>query len=256
MASETKIESLLKDQGQIESVLAEYKRFLKSSPPLAPSTINAAFTAIDHFLRFLGLRAFSVAREDFQQKRPRALSQQEQKSFLDAVHTRPRAIDRAVPLLLLNTGIGVSECAALNLADISVAGRKSQIVIGSGKSDCDRVVPLNKQARQAVKAWLMERSARFEQSEVDEALFLNPQGRRMTVASIDRIVRKAGEICGINLSSKILRHTCLINLAQKGNDLIVVAAIGGHKRLETTRRYTAATKIDMRRALQSLLTEK
>jgi len=76
------------------------------------------------------------------------------------------------------------------MADVSVAGRKSQIIVRNGKGDRYREVPLNEDARVALRDWIFERNKRFEEFESDDALFLNPQGRRMSATSLDRIVRK------------------------------------------------------------------
>lgn len=107
-------------------------------------------------------------------------------------------------------------------------------------------------AREAVREWLLERSTKFENKSVDDALFLNPQGKRLSTASLDLIVRKIGQSCGLDLSAHVLRHTCLTNLVRSGNDLVIVAEIGGHKRLETTRRYTLPSLTDKEKAMMNL----
>ena len=87
---------------------------------------------------------------------------------------------------------------------------------------------------------------------MSEAIFLNPQGLRMSTASIDLIVRKIGDSCGLQLSAHVLRHSCLTNLVRNGNDLSLVAEIGGHKRLETTKRYSLPTIADKEKAISGL----
>ena len=74
----------------------------------------------------------------------------------------------------------------------------------------------------------------------------------MSTASIDLIVRKIGQSCGLDLSAHILRHSCLSNLIRNGNNLVLVAEIGGHKRLETTRRYTLPTSAEKEKAIMEL----
>ena len=69
-------------------------------------------------------------------------------------------------------------------------------------------------------------------------MFLNPKGKRLSVRSIDLIIRRIGADAHLELSAHVLRHTCLTNLVRRGNDLVLVAEIAGHKRLETTRRYS------------------
>lgn len=252
-SSQGGIDSLLARPKDSQYILREYKHHLKVSRKFRPTSVNATLTAVDHFYQFLGLPAAGTGREDLPQEAPRSLSSEEQKRFMLVVKNQRRALDRAVPLLMINTGIRVGECAALNLDDVCVAGRKAQIVIRSGKGERYREIPLNEEARDAVRDWILERNQRFAEIQTEEALFLNPQGRRMSATSIDRIIRKCGEICGIDLSSHVLRHTCLTNLVRKGHDLVLVAEIGGHKRLDTTRRYSLPAKEVKEQAMESLL---
>ena len=74
----------------------------------------------------------------------------------------------------------------------------------------------------------------------------------MSTSGLDLIVRKIGECCGIALSAHILRHTLLTNLVRNGNDLVLVAEIGGHNKLETTKRYSLPSELDKERALNNL----
>ncbi|MHC4610674.1 MAG: tyrosine-type recombinase/integrase [Planctomycetota bacterium] len=52
-----------------------------------------------------------------------------------------------------------------------------------------------------------------------------------------------------------MRHTCLTNLVRAGHDLVLVAEIAGHKRLETTRRYSLPTEQDRASAMESIRVE-
>jgi integrase/recombinase XerC len=250
--SNNDISAIIEQQNEGEYILREYKRNLKRSRKLLPSSVNAALTAVDHFFQFLGLPSAKIAREDLPLEAPRALTPDEQKRFRAASRNQKRALDRAVVSLLLNTGMRIGECAALDIADVCIAGRKCQVIIRNGKGDRYREIPLNEDARDAIRDWALERNRRFANREIRDALFVNPQGRRMSATSLDRIVRKTGNACGIALSAHVLRHTCLTNLVRKGHDLVLVAEIGGHKRLETTRRYSLPTAHDKQRALASL----
>jgi site-specific recombinase XerD len=49
-----------------------------------------------------------------------------------------------------------------------------------------------------------------------------------------------------------LRHTCLTNLVRRGSDLVLVAEIAGHKRLETTRRYSLPSIEDREMAMEGI----
>ncbi len=244
---------LIENERERIHILREYKRYLKQELKSRPATVNAYLTAIDHFFQFQGVAPGKVAREDLPQEAPKALSKEEQKRFLRAAIGSKRSKDRAVALLLLYTGIRIGECAALEEEDVSIAGRKNRIIVRSGKGDRYREIPLNAEVREALREWIVERNQKFDEKKVDSALFLNPQGKRLSTASLDLIVRKIGQSCGVFLSAHVLRHTCLTNLVRNGNDLVIVAEIGGHKRLETTRKYTLPTQSDKERALDGLV---
>jgi integrase/recombinase XerC len=234
-------------------MLKDYKRYLKVKQKARPNSVNAALAAADSFYKFLGLPATKVKREDLPAEAPRALTKAEQKKLLRAVERTRRVKDRAVVTLLFYTGIRISECADLNLDDIYAHGRRNRVIIRNGKGDRYREIPLNSEACQAIQAWLQKRAKKFADKKTAEALFLNPQGQRMTTAALDLIVRKVGQDAALELSAQIIRHTVLTNLIRSGKDLMLVAEIGGHKRLETTRRYTRPSATDKESAMDSLI---
>lgn len=246
---------VLNDPQERDFAVRDYKAHLKRTLKMQPTSVNSALTAIDHFYQFLGLKRAKVKREDLPQLAPRALTKDEQKRFIRAAERCRRPKDKAVAFLLFYTGARIGECAALDVDDVSVSGRKNRVTIRSGKGDKYRQVPLHAEAVDALADWLAKRSDKFKDKTVEDALFLNPQGRRMSTASLDLIVRKIGRDCGLGLSAHVLRHTFLTNLVRAKNDLVMVAEIAGHKRLETTRRYTLPTESDRENAISKLMIE-
>jgi integrase/recombinase XerC len=178
-----------------------------------------------------------VQREDLPQKSPRALKPEEQKAFLRAVERSSSLRDQAVVRLLFYTGLRLSECTALNVDDILVSARKGMVIVRSGKGELYREVPLNAEVRKSLKDWLKERSERFPHLS-EPALFLSLKGRRLSTRAIDLMLCQFGTDVNLDVSAHILRYTCLTNLVRRGNDLVLVAEVAGHKRLETTRRYS------------------
>jgi site-specific recombinase XerD len=55
------------------------------------------------------------------------------------------------------------------------------------------------------------------------------------------------------MTESLLSH--LTNLVRRGNDLVLVAEIAGHKRLETTRRYSLPSFEDRASAMEGLRVE-
>jgi site-specific recombinase XerD len=227
----------------------DFKRHLKADRGWKPSSVNLALAAVDHFNRFLGLGSANVKREPLAQAAPRALSEEQQRALLrEAEVSRPR--DRAIVTLLLYTGLRLHELVALDVEDVSVSARKGLVVVRSGKGDAYREVPLNRSCREALGPLLIVRRAAAEGG--DRALFVGPHGVRLTARSIDRAVRSVAARAGLELSAHVLRHSCVTNLVRAGNDLVLVAELAGHRRLETTRRYSLPSAADRQAAMEAL----
>ncbi|MGO9788646.1 MAG: tyrosine-type recombinase/integrase [Solirubrobacteraceae bacterium] len=225
----------------------DFKRHLKVDRGWKPAPVNLALAAVDHFNRFLGLGLANVKREPLAQTAPRALATDQQRDLVRAAEaSRPR--DRAIVTLLLYTALRLHELVALNIDDVSLSARKGLLVIRSGKGDLYREVPLNPSCRQALADWLSERAA----SEGENALFIGPQRRRLSPRAVDLVVRNVATRAGLELSAHVLRHTCVTNLVRSGNDLVLVAELAGHRRLETTRRYSLPSQADRQTAMDAL----
>jgi site-specific recombinase XerD len=236
-------------------VARDFKQHLKHQLKSSPQTVNAYLTAIDSFYRFLGLGKAKTNREELPQLAPQALTQKEQKDFLRAVERCSLARDRALAILLLNTGILISECRDLNIDDVLVSERKGNLIIQSGKGDSYRKIPLNSQCRKAVQDWLEERHNLYPDN-FDPAFFISQRGTRLSVDSIDHAVRKLATEAKLEcVSAHTLRHTCLTNLVRQGNNMVLVAQIGGHKKLETTMRYSLPSHADRQSALENIRVE-
>lgn len=229
----------------------DYKTYLKTERKVKPTSVNLALAAIDHFYHFLGSDRPKVQREGLPEQSPRALKPEEQTAFLRAVERTSSLRDQAIARLLFYTALRLSECAALNVDDVRISARKGLVIVRSGKGDTYREVPLNADVREALRVWLKERTRRFpERSEA--ALFLNLKGRRLSTRAIDLVLRQLGTDAKLELSAHVLRHTCLTNLVRRGNDLVLVAEVAGHKRLETTRRYSLPSVEDRQKAMEGL----
>jgi integrase/recombinase XerC len=132
--------------------------------------------------------------------------------------------------------------------------------VRKGKGDRQREAPLHPVARQAVLVWLQERRERWGEPENagrDVPCFVSYQGKRLSVRSIDKLMDQLGVDAAIEgLSAHVLRHTFTTNLIRAGHDLVLVAELTGHARLETVRRYSLPTERDKERAVAALLTDR
>jgi site-specific recombinase XerD len=231
----------------------DFKSYLKTSHAARPASVNLSLAALDHFYHFIGLAKPLVSREELIQAAPQALSLDEQKHLLRILQTTASARDRAIATLLLYTGLRIGECLALNLEDVIIAERKGRVIVRSGKGNSYREVPLNSQTRQVLTDWKDYRTSHFIGKDNGvAAFFLSRQGQRLTPRATDLRLRQLAAKAGLTFSAHTLRHTCLTNLVRGGHDLVLVAEIAGHKRLETTRRYTLPTLENRESAMQSL----
>ena len=242
--------------------MRDYKRFVKTKKRWAPASVNQALAAIDNFYRSLAAGRPEVAREELAQVAPRALEEAEQRTFLRAVEAHPSARDRAVATVFFYTGVRLSELAALDMADVEMSARRGRLKVRTGKGDAYREVPLNSACRKALEEWFVARAdqlAALGGGNGDEAeepgLWLSRTGRRMGSRAVDLVVRRLGSEANLDLSAHVLRHTCVTNLIRSGADVVLVAEIAGHRRLDTTRRYSLPSQADKDAAVEAVLVE-
>jgi integrase/recombinase XerC len=239
----------LADEPARDWAVRDYKRHLKAVQRWRPSSVNLALAALDSFYGYLGLGRPVVRREELPAKAPRALSVEQQRRVLRmAEHASAR--DRAIVVLLLYTALRLAELVALDVDDVRISARKGVVIVRSGKGDAFREVPLNALARQVLEEWLPERKRLAGAGE--RALFIGRGGRRLAKRSVDDVVRGIGKDAGVRLSAHVLRHTCLTGMVRQGTDLVLVAELAGHRRVETTRRYSLPSEADRALAVERL----
>ena len=233
----------------------DFKSHLKTIHHAKPASVNLALAALDHFYtRYLQMGHPRVEREELPNQAPRALSPEEQRRFLRAVDRQPNTRDQAIGTLLFYTALRISECVQLNVDDVMISERKGQVTVRMGKGNRYREVPLNASARSSLQAWLDDRHIQFPGT-AESALFLTRRGNRCSIRSVDLVIRKIAQDAGLTLSAHTLRHTCLTNLVRNGHDLVMVAELAGHKRLDTTRRYSLPSDEDRAMAMEGLKME-
>jgi site-specific recombinase XerD len=226
----------------------DFRRWLQVERRAAASTVNLALASLDALYRCLGLGRPHVRRDKPSLAAPRALDEAAQRRLLRAAEGAPvRA--RALVMLMLFTALRISEAVALDVGDVRILTRKGILVV-IGKGEVQREVPLNALVRQVLDEWLKHRKGIAAEGE--RALFVSRTGGRLSARSADRDVRLVAAAGGLQLSAHTLRHTCLTGLVRRGNDLVMVAELAGHQKLETTRRYTLPSAADRQRAVEDL----
>ena len=78
------------------------------------------------------------------------------------------------------------------------------------------------------------------------------KGARLSTRAIDLVIRGLARDADLVLSAHTLRHTCLTRLVRGGADVVLVAELAGHRRPETTRRYSLPSQADRQDAMERL----
>lgn len=161
--------------------------------------------------------------------------------------------DRALLELLYAAGLRVSEVEGLDVHDVDVRDATVRV---RGKGNKERVGVFGEPAAHAIDRYV--RNARPQlASGADEALFLNRFGGRLTVRSIQTLVRKYALLAGLpeDVHPHLLRHSFATHLLDGGADLRVVQELLGHESPNTTQIYTHVTESRKRKAIESAFEE-
>ena len=232
----------------------DYRSHLQAVLKRKPATINSALAAVDDFYIRRGLGPASAVRIDLPDAAPGALDQRAQVRYLRAVQARPSPRDQALALVPFYAGARISEIVALDVDDVRLSARKGVLRI-FGKGERVREVPIHPKLAKALKSWLAER--RDWPGQENPALFLNQRGGGLSVKAAHDIITGIAGGAGLDdeITAHVLRHTFATTLVRGGTDLVIVAELLGHARLETTRGYTRPTADDRTRALDLLPTD-
>jgi integrase/recombinase XerD len=226
---------------QLEGYLAELR-----AAGRAPTTIARRAAALRTFFRHLvlvGVRPENPAAELAAPRRarrlPRTLSPGEAERLVEAAKgTTPRTLrDRALVELLYGAGLRVSEAVGLDRSAVDLEGR---LVRAVGKGDKERVVPIGRQAVDALRRYLSLGRPFLDRRHRPE-LFLNAQGGPLTRAGAFLILRRLAVGAGLDparVHPHLLRHSFATHLLEGGADLRSVQEMLGHADLATTELYT------------------
>jgi integrase/recombinase XerC len=152
----------------------------------------------------------------------------------------------AVVVLLLHAGLRVSELCMLEIKDIQLSPRKGLVKVRRGKGRKYREVPLNADARRAIRNWLdvcQSKVYTFEYA-----------GKPLHVRTIQWHLTRLGQIARLTtkVTPHVLRHTFGKYLVDAGVSLDQVAQLMGHSDVNTTSIYTAPSQDDLIRAVDKI----
>jgi site-specific recombinase XerD len=224
------------DQASSED-LRRYQLHLRSLGTSATS-MNAAATALRFFFEVtLERRETAAALTSVRQPQriPVLLSPQEVARLLDHA---PGLKARAALSLAYGAGLRASEVVFLRISDID---RERQVIrVEQGKGRKDRNAKLSDDLLALLRAWW--RAGREKGVMLPGGWLFPGQNpvNPMTARQLSRIFHGAKEAAGIDkrVSLHTLRHCFATHLLEQGVDIRVIQILLGHKKLETTARYS------------------
>ncbi|MCC8126727.1 MAG: tyrosine-type recombinase/integrase [Clostridiales bacterium] len=167
-----------------------------------------------------------------------------------AFHNKTKVRDLAILTLMLGTGIRVSECVGLDLDDIDFKNGGIHIHRKGGK---EVTVYFGIEVEDALQDYLDERLGIDALPGSENALFLSIQKKRITVRSVENLVKKYARI--VTPLKKItphkLRSTYGTNLYRETGDIYLVADVLGHSDVNTTKKHYAALEDERRRSARN-----
>lgn len=240
----------------------DYMYFLKNVRNNTPTSRARKLSAIKSFYKCMTVKyhkfdenpAINIEGPKKKPSLPKFLSLDESLTLLQTVRddtSNPyRERDFAILVLFLNCGMRLSELAGINLTDIDDDLRSLRVI---GKGSKERIIYLNEACREAIVAYLPHRLKNCPESRRENALFLSRLGKRISVKTVQHLVKKHLYEAGLgnrNYSTHKLRHTAATLMYQTGNvDIRVLKDILGHEQLTTTQIYTHVSSEGMERAM-------
>lgn len=229
--------------------LREYQSHMLTVRGLKPSTINRRLAAIRAWLRWVKNTGDIQELPRFPHRitepkvAPKALDKIEDARFLRAVERAGKPRDSALIALLRYAGLRVGEAVQVRPTDIKIGEKKGRVAVRAGKGMKRREVPLGAEARNMIKPWLSIING--------EWLFPGRNNRHLSVRAVQDMINKYAYLAHLeNVTPHVLRHTFATRLLRSKVDIVEVATLLGHSRLDTTARYTQPSWRDLERAVE------
>ena len=244
--------------------IAGFLTTLEEERANSPRTRNARLAAIHSFFNYATLRhlehaeliarVLAIPPKNTQRSDVTYLSDLEVEALLAAPDrtTWTGRRDHALLLVLVTTGLRVSELNFLTRADVCTE-RHAAHVVCHGKGRKDRITPLDSLTAKILRVWVGENVGLGA-----EPLFVaRGTKRRMTTDAVAQRVKlhtaAAAAACpslvNRNITPHVLRHTCAMRMLAAGLDATTISLWLGHESPDSTRPYLHADLALKQRAL-------
>ncbi len=147
--------------------------------------------------------------------------------------------NRAIILLLLDTGIRVTELCELT---INRCDLKTRRIIVFGKGNKEREIPISARTGQVIWKYLTSR----KDASANDLLFVTREGLPMTRKNVLDTLSEIGDRAGVeNVHPHRFRHTFAVNYLRNGGDVFTLQDILGHSSLDMVQVYLHIAHTDV-----------
>lgn len=183
----------------------------------------------------------------------RGFTAEEVRRMVAATHVQSELArrDRAIVLLLWDTGLRVEELVGLQVAHVLSQGRLARTVTVHGKFDRERLLELHPQTQRALAEYLVHERPDGR----TDALFVGRDGAALTTNAVRLLVRRLARRAGLSgqrLSPHTFRHGFTrAYLEQEGARVDDLQILLGHRSLAMTLHYAGQVAAQARRGARS-----
>jgi site-specific recombinase XerD len=161
-------------------------------------------------------------------------------------HGRYQKRDLALIMLLLDTGMRVSELHGIDLKDLDLDNCS---VIVTRKGGNVATLYYSDEVRNLLQDYIDERKSKFPHIGAEEPLFVTLQGNRLAVRSIETLVKKYAVTAlpgkGYLISPHKMRSSFAMELYGETRDILLLQKKLGHTNITATNIYAKASNKDM-----------
>jgi integrase/recombinase XerC len=211
----------------------------------SPKTITRRIAALRSFWKYLLVKKSTdqnpwefLSVPKIPKRLPDVLFSNEMQGFLDSMVISSAAgiRNRAICEMIYSSGLRVSELISLNLDDINMRANEALVF---GKGGKERIVLFGDTAKYYINKYISDARNSWIKEPM-KAVFLNQKGQRLSIRSVQRMIKDEAEKQGLerHVTPHTLRHSFATSLFNGGADLKTVQELLGHSSLSTTQIYT------------------
>ena len=220
----------------------------------------AKWSSLNTFFKFLSQKKYITNNPMLLTERPRIktqhtvtyMTQNEIESVFKRIlkESRPMIKNRdfCIMAMGLGTGLRVSAIVNINIEDIDFATSSIKVIEKGRKI---REIKFAENLKNLLLIWIKDRELYFN-GENTGPLFISQTKNRMSVDSVEHLVKKYTNHLPKKITPHKLRSSAAMNLHGAGVDILTIASILGHENVTTTQRYIRAYDEDQKKATNIL----